>query len=46
MPLMLISMADNINSVQKIKRFILQQIVDEYTGFSNNLYPCIYILKK
>ena len=46
MPLMLIPMANGINSAQKMKHFILQQIVDRYTALTNNFYACIYVLKK
>ena len=45
MPLMLISMTNSINSAQKIKHFILQQIVDQYAALTNNFYACIYVLK-
>ena len=35
----------NLNSVQEIKYFILQQIVDKPCQ-TNNFYACIYVLKK
>ena len=46
MPLMVISMTNSINSVPKMKHFILQQIADESTALANNFYACIYVLKK
>ena len=45
MPLMIISFANIIISVQKTKHFILQQIVDEYAALANNFYACIHVLK-
>ena len=46
MPLMLIPITNSINYVQKMKHYILQQIVDEYTALTNNFYACIHVLKK
>ena len=45
MPLMLIPVTNSINSVQKMKHFILQQIVDEDTALTNNFYARIYVFK-
>ena len=46
MSLILIAMTNSINSVQKDKHFILQQIVDEYTALGNSFCACINVLKK
>ena len=44
MLLMLIPMINSINSVETMKHFILQQIVDGYTTLTNNFYACITAL--
>ena len=39
-------MANSINPEQRMKHYILQQIVDEYAALTNNFYTCIFCFKK